>query len=249
MVFAFFGMFFFASSYLLPNHYLPWLAAYQEFLAFFGGAAVFLAVAPLRLRFSRLALVFLAFSALPFVQYCFGVVYFFGDAFVAGLYLLALSIAVGYGYSLSALQLQKVVFFSFLVFVISGVISVWLQLIQWLSLPANLWVVEMPPGGRPFANMAQPNNLATLLSLALLGVLYFFEQEILSTKVCALVAFILIFGLVLTQSRTPWVAGVVFFSFWLVKRQSVSLRLGVRWLGAWLMFYFFLVFALPICLS
>lgn len=234
-------------SYLLPNHYFPWVAAYQDFLAFFSALCV-LAFCVLSVSAvvtpGLLIFVFLAF--VPLWQFSSGLIYFLGDALVASLYLFcfALMLLVGCSFGRDGLSRRIIVAF-FIVLVLAAVFSVWIALRQWLMLSGSIWVVDMPPGGRPFANFAQPNNLATLLCMAIAAVWYFYECRALGRLSSTILALFLMFGVVLTQSRTPWVGCIAVAVFWLWKAPGYSARLPIYALGVWLGIYVGLVVALP----
>src|SRR5690606_4194010 len=116
-----------------------------------------------------------------------------------------------------------IIFASLLLF--AATISVWLALRQWLTLPGSIWVVDLPPGGRPFANLAQPNNLATLIFIGLCGLMYLWHQRLLGNWSSGLLAVVLMFGVALTQSRTPWVISLILLIWWLWRARKTELRL------------------------
>lgn len=245
----FFSMFFFLASYLLPNHYLPWVAAYQDFSAFL--AMIFLVgVAFAYVNIFYIPVFFLLFfvlAFLPLIHFFCGSVNFFGDAWVSALYLLCFSGAlfIGYNFSSSVWLRRNFLSVFFMILLISAIISVWIALGQWLGFRGGLWVADMPPGGRPFANFAQPNNLATFLCMGVAAVWYFYERKVLGVISSAVLVFFLIYGVVLTQSRTPWLGCIVVAAFWLWKAPGYSARLPLYALGIWLGVYVGLVVALP----
>lgn len=59
----------------------------------------------------------------------------------------------------------------------AALISSGLALHQWLT-PTyrGIYIVEIPPESRPFGNLAQPNQLATLLLLGIAGLVYLWRQ-------------------------------------------------------------------------
>jgi len=217
------ALFLFSLSYLLPDHYYPWITAYQEFLAFSGAC---LLVLFLLLRFvSAVAgvhfFLFCSLTLIPLLQLLGGAIYFSGDAWIAAFYLFCFSMMLLVGYNLGVIgSVRRRFSFSIAVmFVFVGVVSVWMALCQWLMLTGNAWVVDVRVGGRPFANLAQPNNLATLLCVALAAVFYLYERRFLNAFSSSVLALLLVFGVVLTQSRTPWVGflAAVMFLFWKIR--------------------------------
>src|SRR5690606_31370645 len=100
-------------------------------------------------------------------------------------------------------------FYIFLAFLIASIISVWLQLRQWLLLDGSIWVADLPPNGRPFANIAQPNLLSTLLIIGLLSILYLYENKRIQNFTAGLSTLFLLFGIALTFSRTAWLFSII----------------------------------------
>lgn len=243
-----FSIIFFLASYILPNHYFPWVTAYQEFASV--GSVFFLLVFSFfkRKKFyiPRYFVLFFLLALLPLVYFFGGVIYFWGDAWVVMAYLLCFFVALSLGYFFGAddvlrFQCMKILFFLLLA---AAIASVWLALRQWLVLPGGVWVVDMPSDGRPFANFAQPNNLATFLSMAIVAAWYFYERRALNGVAASVLVLFLVFGVVLSQSRTPWVAAVAVALFWVWKSRLLSVRLSVSALLLWLGLYLGLVLSL-----
>jgi hypothetical protein len=82
----------------------------------------------------------------------------------------------------------------------------------------------MAPGGRPYANLAQPNHLATLLGLGIASTLYLFERRRLSALAAGSIAAWLGFGLLMTQSRTGWLFLMLLVPWWFAGRRYLRLR-------------------------
>lgn len=118
---------------------------------------------------------------------------------------------------------KKIKFLDFLLIsiFISGCLSSVFSIYQWLNFEnGSFWLYESI-GPRFSANLAQPNHLSTLLLLALLSCVYFFNK----VKSILILFFIpiLLFSLVLTQSRSAWLALIciiimVFFKWKLISR-------------------------------
>lgn len=238
----------FVLGWLLPNHYYPWPTAYQEFSSFLAGLCL-LAVLLLakQIRLSPALLGFFILPCIPLLQYFSGLIFFAGDAWMAALYLFAFSLMLLAGYNLTLLPENRYFFARFLAaaLIAGAVLSLWIALRQWLLLSNSIWVAYLPLGTRPFANLAQPNNLATLLCMGLSGVLYFYEKHQLGRLTAGLLAVFLLFGVALTQSRTPWVAALVVALFWAWKARAYNARLAPRSLFGWIAVYALFVLVLP----
>jgi O-antigen ligase len=227
--------FFCCIAFLLPNHYSPWLSFHQEL-------GVSLALLPLLLAgclrstttTPNVAIFATILSIVPIVQLVSGQLYFSGDAWINTLYLLGFAIAAHTGWNCidQAKKANDSPLTSFIFlwcgFLIAGILSVGLALHQWLSLGImQVFIVDMPPGGRPFANLAQPNQLATLLLVALASLLVLWEDSRVSKHTALTSATLLVFGLVMTGSRS-----VVLTMIWLVPslvylRRRCQLRLSI----------------------
>lgn len=234
-------------AWLLPNHYSPWVTAYQEFSAFIAGLlllATMLLTAQVKLPPALLG--FFLLPIIPLLQLYFGLIYFAGDAWITSVYLFGFALMLLVGYTLAAQVISRDFFVRLLagLFVFASVLSVWIALRQWLLLPGSMWMADMPSGGRPFANMGQPNSLATLLCMGLAGVLYIYEKHLLGSVAAGLLAGFLLLGVALTQSRAPWLAAVAMVVFWAAKATVCAPRLSLRGLLGWLGVYVGCFFAL-----
>ncbi|WP_313516169.1 Wzy polymerase domain-containing protein [Pseudomonas sp.] len=241
-----FGFSFLVLAWLLPNHYAPWQSAYQEFLG-----AIFLwvmcsLVLYTQVKVSPVILAFLLLVPIPLFQYWMGVVYFFGDALVSSLYLLGWVAALSAGYNFFKYpQHQAFIGVFASAFILGSIFSFWVAVRQWLMLSGSIWVADLPSGGRPFANMGQPNNLATLLCMGASGVVYFYEKRKINNLSAGVLIVIFLFGVALTGSRTPWVAAPAVFFFWYWKSYSFKFRLSPLVLFFWLTVYFAFVVIFP----
>jgi len=129
-----------------------------------------------------------------------------GTSWIAFVYLLGLCLAILVGSRWESTSPGQVMDFLFFAIGLAAVISVGLQLHQWLILDRlDIWSMG-PAYGRPFANFGQPNQLATLLLWALLGIGWGVRKRQLGLATALFYANFLLFGLALTASRTAWLA-------------------------------------------
>ncbi|UGV31443.1 Wzy polymerase domain-containing protein [Halopseudomonas aestusnigri] len=234
-------------GWLLPNHYAPWSAFYQDFAWF----ASVLLLASILLRkppgFPLVCSAALVVAAIPIIQFFLGKVYYLGDGILAMLFIsgFIFSLIAGYSLSISPGSRLQIAHFLASVLLLSSVLSTWIALRQWFLLTGSIWIADLPPAARPFANLAQPNNLATLLGMGLAAILYFYEKRQLSWFSCSALVTFLLFGMVLTQSRTPWVAAIAICVFWVWKSRSCNTRLRFPTLLLWVLIFGVLVMSLP----
>jgi O-antigen ligase len=241
------------ASWLAPNHYLPWLSFHAELLM--GLAGLFVLVSELAGRprvqqvLSPLMTVVLIASCVPLAQAAFGLIRFAGDAWLVFEYLLAFALAQMLGQMLAGRVGLDALFEGMSkVFVAAGVACVYLQLIQWLGLPGlGIFSIELPPGHAPFANVAQPNHLASMLFLSVMSGLFLFERGRVGGLASAMLYLVLAFGLVMTGSRTAWLTmALTVLGLWLASANS-GLRIGrAGVLSAGLLFVALLVLWAPL---
>ena len=220
------------ASWLAPNHYLPWLSFHSEALM---AGALLLAFAG-ELGSNRqphhplptLTVATLIVAAIPLLQALAGQIHFAGDAWMVFAYLLAFAAAQVLGRVL-ARRIGIETFFERLggLFAAASVVCVGIQLCQWQRLSGlGLFILELAPGFSPYANVGQPNHLATMLFLGLVGVVFLYERRRIQGWVAALTCGFLEFGLVMTGSRTAWLMlGLMALGLWIVRRRA-GLRIG-----------------------
>ncbi|MDE3738385.1 Wzy polymerase domain-containing protein [Pseudomonas resinovorans] len=234
-------------SWVLPNHYYPWVAFYSDYLAFLAlGTLGVCFVFHRRLSLSACSILLLLLALVPWGQWLAGQVVFLGDASISGLYLAGLAFAVILGrMAFTSWGRDSFEILSW-VFLVGAILSCWVVLVQWLRLDGGIWVVDMRLEGRPYANLAQPNNLATLLLMAVASLLYLREKRRLQWWSASMIALTLIFCLVLTQSRTPWLGVLCLFGWHFYCYRSFGLRLSPIRLLPWIAVYALFVLALPV---
>ena len=213
--------------WLIPNHHQPWAAFHTDAWA----AVVFLAVlwlaltaSPARPSFSAFAGFALVVAAVPFVHWLAGLVPLAGDAAMSLAYLLGFALAVILGELVTRKDPRVLASCVFFAVSTASLVSVALQFNQWIGgtqddTYLDIWVMNLPVGMRPFANLGQPNQLATLLLWGLLGLMWGWRQGVLQRWLVAAGGAILVFGLALTQSRTGWLSFFVLVALACVWRQ------------------------------
>ncbi|AEG94848.1 candidate membrane protein [Ramlibacter tataouinensis TTB310] len=228
---------------LLPNHYSPWRSSHQEFLAV-AAFGPLLAGAVWSGHLPRLALGGLMLACIPLIQWMAGMLHFAGDAWVSAFYLAAFSLAVIAGHQVVAPHgaagpagLDRLVpLWGGLV--LAGLLSVAAAAHQWLDLQRlGAFVADMPPRGRPYGNLAQPNQLSTLLLLGCMGLWFLWESARLHTAAALAAASLLVVGLVLTGSRSVLLMLAWFLpAFWFMRRRC-QIRLTPAALAALLVVF------------
>lgn len=207
-------------AWLVPNHTLPWASFYPDAIT----ASVLLVVAvwvlirsPGKLELIGLGLFFLFLATVPWLQYATGVIYSFGTAWTNSLYLLGFSLAIFVGWHWERATPGQCLDFLFLAISFAAIVSVGIQVLQWLQLSEDLFVLDTGRS-RFYGNLGQPNQLASLLLLAVLGVARAYAKKALGPGVAIILVLFILFGVALTQSRTAWlnIGGILvaLFLFW-----------------------------------
>lgn len=233
------------AAWLLPNHYPPWVSAWQE-----GLAIALLALAALACRWrGELPRLWLAAGLVALgsiaAQAALGRITFTGDALMAALYigLFLLAIAVGdavlrtpAGAAGQAAQdatrtaapgADSALTLVMLGTVAGATVSVGIALVQWTDISfARLWIADLPPEGRPFSNIAQPNNFSTAAFLGLAALATLREAGRIGSTGFWLGAAFMLLGMVMSGSRMAWVhlAIAVSLCLWFGRRAGMKLR-------------------------
>jgi len=207
-----------------------------------------------RPRFYLLNLLTFALIGLPFVQCAFGLIAFSGHAAVVSLYIAGFFCAQMLGQHAEQRWPHRSAGVLLGAIGIAAGVSVGLQFYQWMGLTrgdevTDIWVLG-GGGDRPFANLGQANQLATLFLWGLLALAFAVGQGVvgrarLGKLVVALAGAWLVLGLALTQSRTGLLGFILMLGvavFWKPLRGFP----GLRWLCAGLLLWYgLLVWAIP----
>ena len=218
-----------ALGWLLPNHYPPWSSFHFD--AWVAAAMLPVSLATILLgvplvRWNAISLLVAGLALLLALQYQQGLIALAGNAWVCAGYLFGFLLALVTGARWAAANEDQPADGVFLAIGIAAMLSVGLQLHQWLELDRlDIW--SMGQGyGRPFANFGQPNQLGTFLLWALLATGWGYVRNFIGARTSIFVALYLLFGLALTASRTAWIAlFLVVVAAWAWRRLWPSSRL------------------------
>jgi O-antigen ligase len=224
-------------SWLMPLHLLPWVVWHSEVAVF---AGIFLAAAlvllPLALRRGapRLAITpaaaaVLALALLAIVQASMGQLRYWGDAWVLLLYA-GLCLA-SYGMGMAASQQQagpaRALEVLAVTLVLAGVGSTIISLVQALDVwDWSQWIARPNQFRRPGGNYAQPNQMATMLLMGLVGLAYLYERHRLSRAAMQATAIVLFLGFATAESRAGLVSLTILGAFWVLRGHPTRLKRG-----------------------
>jgi O-antigen ligase len=236
----YFWSFFLAIGWILPNHYLPWVGFHTDIwvAGMFLLAGVTLVMRfPVQFGWTILNLTVALMVLIPVFQYVGGLLVFSGQVWITSAYLLGLLLSLLIGAHWERQQPGQAFDTLFFAISLACIMSVGMQLYQWAGLKGlDPWIVNMS-GNRPFANLVQPNQLATLLLWGVISVGWFSSHKKIGTITAMLMAMFFLLGIALTQSRTPILAMLfcIFLSWFWREIWYTKKRL---WIFSWLILFF-----------
>jgi O-antigen ligase len=230
-----------ALGWLLPNHHWPWPAFHTD--AWVAAAMLIMLWLVLvlhgqRLQVSAVSVVAFGLALIPLLQWTGGQISLLGDAVVSSAYLYGFALAVVLGEVVARRDASQATAWIWLAVALAALISVAIQLNQWTGgtegdTPLDIWVMYLQPGMRPYGNLGQPNQLATLLVWGVIALLWGWWRGALPAWVVGSAGLFLVFGLALTQSRTGWLSLfvlVVLACIWRKREFGRPLLKAVAWL-------------------
>ena len=236
-------------AWLLPIHYRPWVTYTGElfaFLSLFALAAIYLKD---KIKLPVLSLPLLLLAIIPLIQYLAGELFFFDKALTSTLFIFGfwLSIVIGYNLSVEKIEREEVFTGLSYVFLMAGTATGLIAICQWTNLDAYLpGMVNIQGNTRPFANFAQPNNMATFLFMSLMACLYLYEKKKIQTKWIAACALPIVIGVALSQSRTSWVACLCILVYLAYQQYRGFIRLKWYWAITWFVLFVGLIVISPV---
>lgn len=236
-------------AWLIPIHYRPWVTYTGELYAFFALFALAAICLKEQLRIPVVSLPLLLLACVPLIHLLVGQVFFFSTAMMGTIYVLSFWLANVLGYNFSIGQSDREANFIHLsyVFLASGAITGLIALCQWSNLDSVLpGMVNISGTTRPFANFAQPNNMATFLLMALMSCLYLYEKKKIQTQWLIVCALPIVMGIALSQSRTAWVASISIIFYLAFYQYRGIIRLKWYYSTAWFLFFISCIVAFPL---
>lgn len=240
------------AAWLAPNHYPPWLAAHSDVMAAFA-ACCFLAATvwpgkraeASTYGIARPALYFAVLAAVPLLQWAFGLVTFFGDAWISALYLFAAALVVQAALTQETGFPDRAVDTLAAALLVGAVAVAFILFLQRASLslgPLDLFLVSVQPGRPPTGSFSQPNQSASLMALGLVALAYTHERGRVRVSIAVVLAIILILAQAVTLSRAQgllWICAIATFAF-VGRRVSMKTRTSVVVCGAvlWVLTYY-----------
>ncbi|MFN4187860.1 MAG: Wzy polymerase domain-containing protein [Acinetobacter johnsonii] len=236
-------------AWLMPVHYRPWVTYTGELYAFFALFALAIIFLKEKIKLPVVGLPLLLLACVPLIQLLAGQVFFFSTAMMGCIFVFSFWLASVLGYHLSTGNYNREETFTHLsyVFLASGTITGLIALCQWSNLDSVLpGMVNINGNQRPYANFAQPNNMATFLLMSLMSCLYLYEKKKIQTKWLFVCAAVIVMGVALSQSRTAWVAAIAIMLYLGFYQYKGIIRLKWYCSTAWFIFFISCIVAFPL---
>ena len=230
-----------AWTWLLPNHFLPWIAFHRDaWIAMNLLLVSYAVIARDRgpIAWYPLSIAAAAMLTVPALQWWGGLILFEGTAWTSIAYILGFLLATLTGATWARRNRNELADALFISIGLAATLSVALAMYQWLNMTGfGFWVLPISEDRRVYANLAQPNQLGTFLIWGLLSCAWMLSRGFIKGPVALLWAAYLLIGVALAQSRTSWLVLVLLAAALWYWRSYLQLR-GTAWIIAGLACFF-----------
>lgn len=227
-------------SWLTTEHFVPWASWHAEALTFVGAflvawiaaIACWHAGASREVKIPAIAAPFVMLALVALAQVATGLMMFWGDALVVSFYagLCTSCLLLGFnsesasdsvpaGRWLEGWSGAELLAFAF---VAGGVASTVVVLAQVFDLWSTSPLIVRNDNYRPGGNLAQPNQLATLLVMGIASVAFLHLRTRLRAMAAAAICFFLCVGLAATESRSGVLSFAALLAWWQFKRPAIA---------------------------
>lgn len=245
--------FLYSAAYLLNAHVHPYRTFYHEILVV---VAVLLTFSPLvlvpipRFKVPYLAALIFVLAMIVLLQCSMGVAMLQSVLYPLILILMVIfAMVLGSSWVSKEKYARKICLMLSIAHLIAAFGSLLMQQVQILGYDLRPFVMYMVNDGqsvmRPYANVAQPNQLALLYCFGLASLWWMCQVGRIRGWVAWCLAAALLWGLVLTQSRIGWVI-LPIFAVLAVSGRVGDVRLNRLGVFCLLLMYFILVFGFPV---
>jgi O-antigen ligase len=212
---------FLSLTWLLPNHYPPWSTFHLDaWMGLMLLVAAWWAFGNSKKKIDIPACALMAAGLVVAIglQFAFDLILLPSTALLGMGYLAAFALAAVLGSHVEQQNPNLAAHVLFLAIGIAAILSVGMQLHQWLNLETELldiWSMGTA-FGRPFANFGQPNQIATFLIWGLLAIAWGYLHKQIRPAVALLAVAFILWGIALSHSRTAWLGLMLMLmaSFW-----------------------------------
>ncbi|MFZ6845826.1 Wzy polymerase domain-containing protein [Undibacterium sp. RuTC16W] len=253
---AIFGIFL-SLSYLHPHHIHPYRTYYHDALVIAGLiACIFYFAVDMysRIVFPKILALPLFIGVIVFFQLILGQVQIPQDLVFPVLYIFmfGLALVVGATFTKQQTGAESICISVAIAHLFAGLLSVAMQTIQisgFNAMPYVMFISRLSqPFMRPYANVAQPNQLALLLCFSLASIWFLYQRGLLKKWPSVILVVSLLWGLALTQSRIGWLI-VPGYALILARKIEGQSRLSIWFTVSCLLTYITFILCLPLIAS
>lgn len=224
------GGFIFFASWIITNHHVPWNTSHQEFIALAGIFLLFPWKNIPNISNNLKFLMFVWCSTLT-IQYFFHQIYLGDFLFGVGvIFIFFMAYCCGKqkinDNCSTKNNIETIIYSALLAAALANSI---VGLSQWLGVSAGIFSLPSPTW-RVYGNMAQPNQLATLLLFGIISLIYFDIKKQIRIVWLIIAASILSFTLAATESRTGALSFTVLIGLILFLNKNSKIFSSLRWL-------------------
>ncbi len=224
------GGFIFFASWIITNHHVPWNTSHQEFIALAGMFLLFPWKNIPNISNNLKFLMFVWCSTLT-IQYFFHQIYLGDFLFGVGvIFIFFMAYCCGKqkinDNCSTKNNIETIIYSALLAAALANSI---VGLSQWLGVSAGIFSLPSPTW-RVYGNMAQPNQLATLLLFGIISLIYFDIKKQIRIVWLIIAASILSFTLAATESRTGALSFTVLIGLILFLNKNSKIFSSLRWL-------------------
>lgn len=219
----------FVWSFLVANHYPPWVTAYNDMLSALGLLFLWVAVIQrsARVLIPSISWGVIVLAVLPLLQAAAGQILFWGDGYIAFLYLLCLAAAIAVGFNAEKSWSAGFVNLICTGWLFVALLSCLILLMQRFNIDAGnfgMFIWDVRPGRAPFGNLGQPNQMATFFVLSLVTLTCLYERRLVGGPWAAVAAVLIVVCMAMTQSRAALLLLSVLLLLLCAYRQRLQLR-------------------------
>lgn len=198
--------------FLQWKHYYPITDFYSEWLAALIGLLAVLVNFRRLSELPLIALVFLGFFVLVWLQYALGMIPYPQQAILVSLYLLWGALLVVLGYALKRdIGMEQISSFLAWFLLSGGLLSGVAAIIQHYFSGIPVFFITPDPAETVYANLAQPNHFSDYVSLSIASLLYLAATGRIRWFAAFPMGIFLLFVLALSGSRSAWLYLVAIF--------------------------------------
>lgn len=229
--------------WLLPNHYYPWSSFHLEAwaaISIWFSCLIFFRKGEIAITVDKFTCVCVLLSLVPWIQYVFGQIGYFGQSWISSLYIIGFVAAYVSGRQWEKEFPNKIQEILFSALALASILSLGLQLYTILGLWTDSlgeWYSMGQAGSRPYANLGQANQLSTLMLLGVVSALWLFEHKKINLLLLQLMIALMAVGVALTQSRTGFlIALLLVFSVCRAIRDELNIGHVVMLIGCYVLY-------------